>query len=295
MSAGRTPIPRAWFAMYPGDYIRDTGHLSLVEHGAYWCLLLHCYSRHEPFIPHDRRYVIAHAVTSEEQVAVDHVLGAFFQRAGETWHHNRVEEEIGLAQEKYLRRSICGQRGAEARWQSHDKPDGNANPNAIGNANSKTMANDMAMPMAKTYQSESQPQSPSHPPAQSVTAVAGGKIFKDTHHASKPTRQPQGQRLPTDWQPCEGDIAYGQQCGLDVARTSEDFRDYWLAESGQRARKVDWSLAWRRWCRNAAERARGGQRGNRPSSDDGLVAAALKTAYRNHGGASESDPPAWER
>jgi len=26
---------KAWFAMYPGDYVRDTGSLSLVEHGAY--------------------------------------------------------------------------------------------------------------------------------------------------------------------------------------------------------------------------------------------------------------------
>ncbi|HEX2858865.1 MAG TPA: YdaU family protein [Alphaproteobacteria bacterium] len=282
MSGVQTKAPRAWFAFYPGDYIRDTGHLSLREHGAYWKLLLYCYSRHEASIPHDRRYRITGADGIEEVAAVDCVLEEFFQRKGDFWFHQRVAKELAVADEKYKKLSLSGQRGAYKRWGSH------------GEANREAMATPMANDMANACQSQPQSHSPSHPPAHPVMAVTEGQLFKETHHEPKPSRQTQGQRLPADWQPDERDIAYCQQCGLDVARTSEDFRDYWLAESGQRARKLDWSLAWRRWCRTAAERQGGGQRRYRPAADEGLVAAALKTAHRNHEGNSKDDSPVWE-
>ena len=37
-----------WYPHYPGDYGRDTGHLSLIEHGAYRLLLDHCYMTAKP-------------------------------------------------------------------------------------------------------------------------------------------------------------------------------------------------------------------------------------------------------
>lgn len=276
---------KAWFAMYPGDYVRDTGSLSLVEHGAYWRLLLYCYSRHEASIPHDRRYRVAGADGSEEAAAVDCVLEEFFQREGEFWFHQRVAKELAVADEKYKKLSVSGQRGAQKRWGGHGEANGQANREAI--------TTPMANGMANSCQSQSH--SPSHPPAHPVMAVAEGHISEEAHHAKRPTRQTQGQRLPADWQPDEGDVAYGRERGLDVARTAEDFRDYWLAESGQRARKLDWSLAWRRWCRTAAERQGGGQRRYRPATDEGLVAAALKAAHRNDDGHGQDDSPVWER
>jgi hypothetical protein len=34
---------------------------------------------------------------------------------------------------------------------------------------------------------------------------------------------------------------------------TERFRDYWAAEGGQRARKVDWVKTWHNWMRRAAD------------------------------------------
>ena len=37
-------MARQWYSFYPGDYGRDTGHLSLIEHGAYRTLMDHYYA-----------------------------------------------------------------------------------------------------------------------------------------------------------------------------------------------------------------------------------------------------------
>lgn len=42
---------------------------------------------------------------------------------------------------------------------------------------------------------------------------------------------------------------------LDGRIEHEKFCDYWRAEAGARARKLDWAACWRRWMRTAAERS----------------------------------------
>ena len=69
-------------------------------------------------------------------------------------------------------------------------------------------------------------------------------------------------RLPEDWQPSEADQRYATERGLPWQRTAEDFRGYWLALGGEKARKLDWSLTWQNWCRREADR-----RGTAPASD----------------------------
>lgn len=39
----------------------------------------------------------------------------------------------------------------------------------------------------------------------------------------------------------------------DAKRLFEAFKDYWMAESGAKARKLDWMAAWRTWCRKDLE------------------------------------------
>jgi Helix-turn-helix domain len=68
--------------------------------------------------------------------------------------------------------------------------------------------------------------------------------------------EPRAHRLPEDWQPSESDVAYAQGLGLDPVRVAENFRDYWLAKGGDKARKTNWSLTWKSWCREDKERRR---------------------------------------
>lgn len=66
-----------------------------------------------------------------------------------------------------------------------------------------------------------------------------------------------GTFLSPDWQPTREQIAWAraEAPGLDPAVEAEKFRDYWLAASGQNARKRDWNATWRTWIRNARKYA----------------------------------------
>jgi uncharacterized protein YdaU (DUF1376 family) len=57
--------------------------------------------------------------------------------------------------------------------------------------------------------------------------------------------QARGSRLPADWLPKEH---------LEEERELEKFRDYWIAQPGQKGVKTDWDATWRNWVRRAAER-----------------------------------------
>jgi hypothetical protein len=66
-------------------------------------------------------------------------------------------------------------------------------------------------------------------------------------------------RLPEDFQPDEKMRAWfaAEKLGqiIDGRMEHDQFCDYWRAEAGTRARKLDWAACWRRWMRTAAERA----------------------------------------
>jgi len=87
-----------YYERHLGDYARDTGHLSLLEHGAY-TLLLDRYYATEEGIPAAQAYRIARARTTPEREAVDAVLAEFFRRDGDCWRQGRVEAAIAEFQE----------------------------------------------------------------------------------------------------------------------------------------------------------------------------------------------------
>lgn len=86
---------------YIGDYARDTGTLTVLEHGVYRLLLDHCYAT-EAMPPNDSKelYRIAKAMTPAERKAVDKIADKFFPVNGDgRRHHKRVQEEIEKAQQ----------------------------------------------------------------------------------------------------------------------------------------------------------------------------------------------------
>jgi uncharacterized protein YdaU (DUF1376 family) len=83
-----------YYSHHIGDYRRDTGHLSLLEHGVYR-QLLDMYYLSEEKIPKETQVVYRRlsAKTEEEKNAVDTVLSEFF-KLSEGWEHTRCEREI---------------------------------------------------------------------------------------------------------------------------------------------------------------------------------------------------------
>lgn len=82
-----------YYERHLGDYARDTGHLTLTEHGAYTLLLDRYYATEQP-IPAAQAHRLARARTKEEMKAVDAVLAEFFHLEDGAWVHNRVDREI---------------------------------------------------------------------------------------------------------------------------------------------------------------------------------------------------------
>jgi hypothetical protein len=81
----------------------------------------------------------------------------------------------------------------------------------------------------------------------------------DASPSAAPTRK-QGSRMSPDWMPTDADIEYAAKLGFEKWVTLADkFRDHWLAATGPKAVKLDWSAAWRTWCRNEVEFAKARQ------------------------------------
>ena len=108
-------MSRAFIAFYMGDYDRDTGHLSTLEHGAYFLLLKHCWVHGS--IPLDQlsRGIIC-KLSGKKWHAIRHKLEPFFDEFG---RNKRATKEIEKAEKTMTRQTMAGHRGAAKRWK-HD-------------------------------------------------------------------------------------------------------------------------------------------------------------------------------
>lgn len=109
-----------YYERHLGDYSKDTAHLSMLEHGAYGLLLDRYYST-ESGIPADQAHRVARARTREEKMAVDAVLGEFFQLIEGVWINNRAEEEIAKYKEKAPQAEIKKENAAERQRRSRER------------------------------------------------------------------------------------------------------------------------------------------------------------------------------
>jgi len=116
-----------WYAHYPGDYGRDTAHLSLVQHGAYRLLLDHYYSTASPLTSDvTALHRICRAFDQTERNAVDAVLSEFFDLRADGYHNSRADVELAKQAEIRERLSSSGRRGAKKRWGGHNEANGPA-------------------------------------------------------------------------------------------------------------------------------------------------------------------------
>ena len=85
-----------FYKRHIGDYLKDTAHLSLLEHGVYTRLLDVYYTR-ESGIPDAQSARLIGARGKEELAALKVVLDEFFELIDGTWVQHRCEREIHSA------------------------------------------------------------------------------------------------------------------------------------------------------------------------------------------------------
>ncbi len=104
-----------YYRFFPGDYQRDTGDLTLVEHGAYRVLLDHYYTCGPLPNDPDRLNRICRAFSTGEQTAVATVVQRFFQPDGDRLRNRKADKEMGDRQVFIESQREKGRRSAELR------------------------------------------------------------------------------------------------------------------------------------------------------------------------------------
>jgi uncharacterized protein YdaU (DUF1376 family) len=106
--------PTAWMPMYWGDYLRDTSHLSVEEHGAYLLLIAHYWSTGRAL---DEKYFANILQLSNYKMKKYlPVLAAFFTIENGHWHHERIERELSAAFDRKDAATARAKHAAATRW-----------------------------------------------------------------------------------------------------------------------------------------------------------------------------------
>ena len=139
------------------------------------------------------------------------VLNEFFLSTPDGFVNPRADKEIN----QYKEFSEAGKRGAAKRWSKPPNGEANSPPNAtpIATNNHKPITNN-------------------HKP-----------IDKENRRGS---RLSQDFCLPNEW----NSWARNERPELNVLQTFDKFKDYWIAQAGQKGVKLDWFATWRNWVRN---------------------------------------------
>jgi uncharacterized protein YdaU (DUF1376 family) len=204
-----------WMPLNINDYLSDTNHLTLIEHGAY--VLLICRYWKDGGLPADERMIARYSRMTPEQWAESRdVLAAFFD---EGWRHNRIDRELQKAREIMEKRAAA----ADA---SHARRKRDAN----------------AVQMQSTCSDTRVPTLTTNP---SSLRSDEEKLARKQRAA----RLPENWSLPAEWRQDAVDA------GLPADRIdAEAARMRNWSRSSPNGAKLDWRSAWRNWCtRIAAE------------------------------------------
>lgn len=140
-----------YYKHYIGDYQTKTGHLSLAQDGAYRRLMDHYYSTEKPLPANsDSLYRICGALEKKEREAVDFVSKAFFTESAGQLHHQRIDEEVSIAQEKIANLKENAKAGGKqsgqiraSKTEANASADGQAKTNISHKSVVNTKSNDL--------------------------------------------------------------------------------------------------------------------------------------------------------
>lgn len=109
-----------YYRRYIGDYQRDTGHLSVTEHGAYTLLLDAYYATGGKLpLPLPELNRLCRAETKIEKDSVMRVAEEFFPANGDgTRHNQRADYELLKASQAIEKMIKSGKKGAKKRWEN---------------------------------------------------------------------------------------------------------------------------------------------------------------------------------
>lgn len=196
-----------------GDYAKKCGRLSMLQHGAYTLLIDSCYDR-EKFPTLEEAIEWTWASTEAEIEAVKFVLSRFFKQGNDGQY---VQERILAELLDYHAKADKNKRIALDRETKRREKSTNRAP-SVNEA----------------------------PPNQEPITNNQEPITKNQNTGKqRGTRLPADCLLPPEW----ADFCEHERPELVARKVFDEFKDYWIAQPGQKGVKTDWDATWRNWVR----------------------------------------------
>ena len=126
---------KPYMPLYIADYMADTAHLTMAEHGAYLLLLMNYWQTEKPLPDDDKKLAQICRTTLKGFRQIKLTVSLMFSKRGNTLVHPRVEKELEI----FRRKSDVARVSAEKRWENYAK---NNDDNAM-RTHSERIANAM--------------------------------------------------------------------------------------------------------------------------------------------------------
>lgn len=198
-----------YYQRHIGDYLKNTAHLTLLEHGIYTRLLDAYYTREGP-LPAEIAATcrLVGASSKDECKAVESVLKEFFRLLEDGWHQDRADREIS----RLLEKANKAKASAKARWKPEERD---------ANAMRTHMQSDMRTHSERTCDGNANPipntqyigKSGSYNPADDPLTPEGRKAFFEAKAKSKPRKPDLYDRANAEF-----DARYGGSVGAVLAK-----------------------------------------------------------------------------
>lgn len=226
---------RPWYKRFGSDFVFGTMGLTLEQRGAYSIIIDLIHDRGQP-IPDDARFMSG-------------ILGVSMRK----WRSIRdVLIEAGKIYEAdgFLSNERCDRDLEEAAEQARKW----AESGAKGGRKRAENATNRHRTVTETQKKDNEINETGQAPLNHKRSQKPDKIEKNP-----PLDPPKGEtkkatRLPDDWTIPDEYAEYAKGIGWSEREISDEadrFRDYWIAQGGQRGRKTNWLATWRNWLRNS--------------------------------------------
>jgi uncharacterized protein YdaU (DUF1376 family) len=224
-----------FYKFHIGDYMSHTRHLSLLEDLAYR-RLLDFYFLHEQPIKH--RDAARQIGMREHEEDVLTVLNEFFLSTDDGFVNPRANKEI----EEYKAHQGTSAYGAFIR----------DNQSLKSVVQKDVYIQHFTNGTLDTYIKTLRTQDVPIMSTSSIHDATNNHKPLTINHKPIKEKQQRGSRLASDWflSKSMGDWATQERPDLDVRQVAEQFKDYWVAQAGQKGVKLDWDATWRNWVRN---------------------------------------------
>src|SRR5580765_8376245 len=99
-----------WMPLYVADYLRDTRHLTTLQHGAYLLLIMEYWSKGK--LPHsDAERARVTGMNRKQWASNRLAIASLFEP---DWRHRRIDAELKKAFELKLKRQVYGAKGGRS-------------------------------------------------------------------------------------------------------------------------------------------------------------------------------------